>query len=128
MIIPALKEGKTVVCDRHIDSSLAYQGAGRGLGIDTVADINKYAIAGCPVDATVFIDLPHDKMFRSRRKAEELNDRFEVETADFHKRVYEGFRAVAAKNPAIIIISPCGDKTDTSKKIIGALRDKGLIK
>ena len=95
VIIPALNEGKIVVCDRHIDSSLAYQGAGRGLGIEEVADINKYAVRDCPVDATVFIDLPHDKMFRSRQKAEELNDRFEVETAEFHSRVYEGFRKAA---------------------------------
>lgn len=129
VIIPALKEGKIVVCDRHIDSSLAYQGAGRGLGVDEVADINKYAIKDCPVDATVFIDLPHDKMFRSRQKSEALNDRFEVETNEFHKRVYEGFRKAAEMYPdRFIVIEPCQEKADTSAKIIAALRDKGVIK
>lgn len=129
VIIPALNEGKIVVCDRHIDSSLAYQGAGRGLGIEEVADINKYAVRDCPVDATVFIDLPHDKMFRSRQKAEELNDRFEVETAEFHSRVYEGFRKAAEMYPErFITINPCFDKRETGKKIVDALVAKGVIK
>lgn len=68
VVIPALNEGKIVICDRHVDSSVAYQGAGRGLGTDVVKNINAKAIEGCPVDATVFIDLPHDKMFRSRKR------------------------------------------------------------
>ncbi len=129
VILPTLAEGKIVICDRHIDSSLAYQGAGRELGIDEVADINKYAIRGCPIDATIFIDLPHDKMFRSRQKAEALNDRFEVETSDFHKRVYDGFRKAAEMYPdRFIRIEPCDDKNETAKKIIAALVARGLIK
>lgn len=129
VIIPALDEGKTVVCDRHIDSSLAYQGEARGLGFEKVLQINEAATEGCPVDATVFIDLPHDKMFRSKKKSEALNDRFESETADFHEKVYEGFRKAAAKYPERIIrVSPCENKLCTSEKIISALREKGVIK
>ena len=128
-VIPALSEGKIVICDRHLDSSLAYQGAGRGLGIDEVEKLNETAVKDCPVDATIFIDLPHDKMFRSLKKAAEMGDRFEVETDDFHKRVYEGFSESAKKYPdRIIRIVPCESKSDTSEKIIGALRDRGLIK
>lgn len=129
VVIPAMAEGKIVICDRHLDSSLAYQGAGRGLGIDEVEKLNEAATKDCPVDATVFIDLPHDKMFRSLKKAAEMGDRFEVETDDFHKRVYEGFSEIAKKYPdRIIRIVPCESKSDTSEKIIGALRDRGLIK
>lgn len=118
-----------MICDRHVDSSVAYQGAGRGLGTDVVQNINAKAIEGCPVDATVFIDLPHDKMFRSRKKAEELGDRFEVESGDFHARVYKGFSDIADENPERVIrIVPCDCKTDTSKRIIDALREKGLIR
>ncbi len=128
-VIPALSEGKIVICDRHLDSSLAYQGAGRGLGIDEVEKLNETAVKACPVDETIFIDLPHDKMFRSLKKAAEMGDRFEVETDDFHKRVYEGFSEIAKKYPdRIIRIVPCESKSDTSEKIIGALRDRGLIK
>ncbi len=129
VVIPALNEGKIVICDRHVDSSVAYQGAGRGLGADVVKNINAKAIEGCPVDATVFIDLPHDKMFRSRKKAEEMGDRFEVESGDFHARVYKGFSDIADENPERVIrIVPCDCKTDTSKSIIDALREKGLIR
>ena len=68
-------------------------------------------------------------MFRSLKKAAEMGDRFEVETDDFHKRVYEGFSEIAKKYPdRIIRIVPCESKSDTSEKIIGALRDRGLIK
>lgn len=129
VVIPALNEGKTVICDRHVDSSVAYQGAGRGLGTDVVKNINAKAIEGCPVDATVFIDLPHDKMFRSRKKAEELGDRFEVESGDFHARVYKGFSDIADENPERVIrIVPCECKAETSRHIIDALREKGLIR
>ncbi|UKI52130.1 MAG: dTMP kinase [Clostridium sp.] len=129
VVIPALNEGKIVICDRHVDSSVAYQGAGRGLGADVVKNINAKAIEGCPIDATVFIDLPHDKMFRSRKKAEELGDRFEVESGDFHARVYKGFSDIADENPERVIrIVPCECKAETSRHIIDALREKGLIR
>ena len=101
VVIPALNEGKIVICDRHVDSSVAYQGA----------------------------DLPHDKMFRSRKKAEELGDRFEVESGDFHARVYKGFSDIADENPERVIrIVPCECKAETSRHIIDALREKGLIR
>lgn len=129
VVLPALNEGKIVVCDRHVDSSIAYQGAGRGLGTEIVKNINATAVEGCPVDATVFIDLPHEKMFRSLQKAESMGDRFEVESNDFHARVYKGFSDIANSEPERVIrIVPSECKNDTSKNIISALREKGLIK
>lgn len=129
VVIPALDAGKIVVCDRHVDSSIAYQGAGRGLGADVVKNINKQAVEGCPIDATIFLDLPHDKMFRSIKKSVELGDRFEVESGDFHARVYKGFSDIAKENPdRVIRIVPCENKADTNKAIINALKEKGLIK
>lgn len=129
VIIPADKDGVVVVCDRHIDSSLAYQGKARGLGVDEILKLNGLAVAGRSPDATVFIDLPHDKMFRSRQKSRDMNDRLEEESDAFHRKVYEGFRELAERFPdRIIRIEPCADRNDTSRKIIDALRAKGVIK
>lgn len=128
VIIPALKEGRLVVCDRHIDSSVAYQGAGRGLGTETVRKINEFALCGVSPDAVIFLDLPHDKMLRSKQKSEALNDRFERETAAFHARVYEGYLKAAADNPSFIRVVPCGEKRDTLNKIVSALRERGVLR
>ena len=64
-VLPALDAGKLVICDRYIDSSLAYQGAARGLGLEYVASINEKALKMCPPDLTVFFDIPPDEAFRS---------------------------------------------------------------
>ena len=77
VIQPAIKKGVIVVCDRHLDSSLAYQGFARGLGVDQVQEINKMAIDGTDPDVTIFLDLPHDKMFRPKEKVQKYDDRLE---------------------------------------------------
>ena len=125
VILPALSAGKTVICDRYVDSSAAYQGYARGLGIDFVRRINSYALANAVPDVTVFIDLRPSDAFRSVRR----EDRLEREKAEFHDKVYEGYLAQAStSNGRFVMIKPEKDKNETHRKIIAALREKGAVK
>ena len=98
-ILPALNEGKVVLCDRFVDSSLAYQGHGRGLGIDTIYTINAYAIENRLPDLTIFIDVPPhiglNRVFSNGRKV----DRLDLESLSFHQKVYEGYQILIQKYP-----------------------------
>ena len=96
MILPALKEGKIVICDRFVDSSLVYQGYARGLGED-VKTINDMAIKGAVPDITFLIMV--DPATGRRRMKERDMDRLEQLAEDFHERVYEGYMKLAEKEP-----------------------------
>ncbi|MBR3839593.1 MAG: dTMP kinase [Erysipelotrichales bacterium] len=92
-IKPALENGKVVICDRFVESSLAYQGYGRGIGIDEIYRINEFAIEGWLPDATFFLDLsPEAGLGRIETRANK--DRLDQESNDFHDRVYEGYQEV----------------------------------
>lgn len=96
VITPALAEGKVILCDRFIDSSLAYQGHGRGLGIDQVLMINQFGIGDHMPDVTIFIDVPPavglKRVFDNHgRKV----DRLDLEPVTFHEKVYEGYKILA---------------------------------
>ena len=96
VIIPAVNDGTVVICDRFVDSSVAYQAFGRGLG-DMVAEVNSYATAGLAPDITFFMDIDPE-VGRSRIADGEL-DRLEQEKSDFFRRVYDGYKSIAASNP-----------------------------
>jgi len=96
VIRPALEEGRVVVSDRFLDSSLAYQGSARGLGIDEVARINRWATADLMPDLTVLLELDPDAA--AGRGGEE--DRFEAEGAALQRQVLAGYRELAAAEPA----------------------------
>ncbi|MCI9598410.1 MAG: dTMP kinase [Firmicutes bacterium] len=100
VIQPALEQGTHVVCDRFIDSSVAYQGYGRGLG-DSVSIINAYAAAGCVPDITFFLRLEPD--VSKGRIQEGSLDRIELEAMDFHQRVFHGYEELALQFPERII-------------------------
>ena len=91
---PALCEGKLVVCDRYVDSSLAYQAYARGLGVEFVGKINAFALEKYPPDVTVFIDLTPEAAFKRKHGADE-NDRLEQAGIAFHKKVYDGYKRLA---------------------------------
>lgn len=96
---PALKEGKVVLCDRYLDSSLAYQGYARGLGIDRVYDINLYATEGLLPNLTLFVDIaPSVGLDRIKQNHRE-EDRLDKEKIDFHERVHSGYIEVARRFP-----------------------------
>lgn len=125
VIRPSLKRGETVICDRFIDSSVAYQGYARGLGAELVKRINEPAVGDCMPDLTVFIDLRPSQAFRTHRNS----DRLEQESLEFHEKVYEGFIAeTEASDGRIVRIKPDTDKFVTSQRILDLLRERGVCR
>jgi dTMP kinase len=101
VISPALDRGAIVITDRYVDSSLAYQGAGRNLPVEEIARFNWWATGGRVPDLTVLLDMdPIAGLSRRARSA----DRLEAEPADFHLRVRAGFRALAQAEPARYLV------------------------
>lgn len=96
-VIPLLEEGYIVLSDRYIDSSLAYQGYARGIGIERVLEINMFAREFLP-KVTYFFDV-RPEVGLARIKGREKIDRLDLETLDFHKKVYEGYKEVCKLYP-----------------------------
>ncbi|NEU32520.1 dTMP kinase [bacterium LRH843] len=98
-IIPALREGYIVLCDRFIDSSLVYQGFARELGLDAVKAINDFAIDGHMPDLTLYFDVnPNIGLKRIRENDERELNRLDLETMQFHELVRKGYHLVYQKN------------------------------
>lgn len=98
-VIPALAEGKVVLCDRFIDSSLAYQGHARGLGMEAVWSINQFAIQEIMPDVTFYLDIePEVGLARIQANADREINRLDLEALEFHQLVREGYQAVAAQD------------------------------
>jgi dTMP kinase len=97
VIRPSVEKGLVVLCDRFVDSSIAYQGGGRQLGVTLVAAINAPAVDGLMPDCTVYLDINHEEALRRRSKASAL-DRIEVEALSFHARVEEAYRQLILEN------------------------------
>jgi dTMP kinase len=103
IIIPALKEKKVVLCDRYLDSSIAYQAFGRNLGLEFVLKANTYALDYLP-DLTIFLDV--DPIIGQQRLADgraHKMDRLDLESMEFHHKVKEGFEYLLKENPQRII-------------------------
>jgi dTMP kinase len=92
---PALQAGRIVICDRYTDSSMAYQGYGRGLPLHAISKLNKLATSGIMPSLTFLVDIPVDRGF-DRIRGREF-DRFEIEDPTFHSRVREGYQKLARK-------------------------------
>ena len=124
VIRPALAAGKTVLCDRFLDSSLAYQGHARGLGIDKVYEINLYATEGILPDVTVYIDVDPMEGLNRINNAHRAVDRLDLETAAFHAKVRAGYLLIAEKFPERIRIvdgnKPLADIYSEIKNIVFA--------
>jgi dTMP kinase len=97
-VIPALKEGKLVICDRFIDSSLAYQGYARGIGMENVMKINEFAIDGYMPDLTVYFAIDPQLGLQRLTGRDEIN-RLDVEKLNFHNRVREGYEKLMEMYP-----------------------------
>ena len=115
LVRPALAAGKAVVCDRFVDSSVAYQGGGRGLGTDEVAALNALAVGGTLPDVTVYLRMAPDKAL-SRRLGAGQPDRLERERASFFTRTYEAYEALfageaAARTVTVDAAQPIADVT-----------------
>jgi dTMP kinase len=99
VIRPALGRGETVLTDRYIDSSVAYQGAGRSLGADAVRSINEWATSGLLPDLTVLLDVDPAVGRQRRTSGDAAEDRLESEADDFHTRIRDAFLSLAAARP-----------------------------
>ncbi len=93
-VIPALNQGKLVICERFVESSLAYQGYGRQIGMDEVFSINKFAIEDLMPDVTIFLDIKPDVGLERINSNRKDLDRLDLESIDFHERVYKGYEIV----------------------------------
>ncbi len=102
VVRPALAAGRNVVSDRSVYSSLAYQGYGRGLDLDALTALNRWAIADCWPQFVILLEVPEETV--ARRLAKRDLDRFEREGPEFHRRVAAGFRALAAESPATWVV------------------------
>lgn len=124
---PALAEGKLVVCDRYVDSSLAYQAYARGLGVDFISQINAQALKKYRPDVTIFIDLTPEAAFLRKHGADE-NDRLEQAGMAFHQRVYEGYKALAEQEPDRIVAVD-GNKTpqEIFADVLQILRNRNCL-
>ncbi|MDD4103461.1 MAG: dTMP kinase [Erysipelotrichaceae bacterium] len=125
-IWPALKDGKIVICDRYLDSSLAYQGGARGLGIEEVLKVNLFATENTWPDLTLLFDVdPEIGLSRiSKNAAREVN-RLDLEKLDFHKRVRNTFLQLAAQYPdRYIIIDASKSREEVALATLDAILSK----
>lgn len=103
VIIPALEDGRMVIADRFVDSSIVYQGYARGLGEEMVGTINSYATGGLVPDITFLINIPAEVGIARKNNQQKL-DRLEEESISFHKKVHEGYNRLKDKHSRIVEI------------------------
>lgn len=125
-VAPALERGTLVICDRYVDSSLAYQGYARGLGAEYVEAINGFALKEFCPDLTVFLDISPTAAFERKHGADK-DDRMEMQGLAFHEEVYKGYKKLAKKFPRICAVDCGGTKFETHEKIKKLLKDKGIV-
>lgn len=125
-VIPALNEGKLVICDRYVHSSLAYQGIARGLGEQYIAEINSFAIKNCRPDLTIFLNIPPERAF-ARKHGADKDDRMEQLGLEFHQKVYKGYVSLLDRYPEMYTVDCSGTKFETSDKIWQLLAERGII-
>lgn len=108
-VIPALQAGQVVLCDRFVDSSLVYQGIARGIGLEAIREINRFAIDRWMPDLTIYMDVaPEIGLARIRADREREMNRLDLEPDDFHRKVREGYRLVASQHPERIVTIDAG--------------------
>ena len=122
-IWPALKEGKIVLCDRYLDSSLAYQGGGRDLGVENVLNINLFATENTYPDLTIFFNVsPEVGLSRVSQDKKRVADRLDNESENFHDKVYETFLELTKKYKDRIVVidasKPLNEVIENTYKIL----------
>ena len=118
VIRPALERGATVICDRYLDTSVAYQGAGRGLGVDTILDLNLLAVGGLVPDRTVLVEIDVETALA---RVGEKGDRIERAGGAFWPRVVEAYGALAARFPDRFVVV---DGRRTIPELAQEIRDR----
>ena len=126
VVLPALRDGKTVLCDRFADATLAYQGFGRGLNLAWLEEIHNRFLQGLKPDLTFLLDLPVEEGLRRAWKRMEnqavKEDRFEKEDLAFHQRVREGYLLLARREPnRIVVLDGMKDEQTLHREILNRL-------
>jgi len=120
VIRPALERGAAVICDRYVDSSVAYQGIGRQLGLDRILDLNLAAVGGLLPDRTFLLELDPDEV---PARIQRHFDRLEREGDEFRARTAQGYRELAARFPErILVLDATRPADDLAEEVYGALR------
>ncbi len=122
LILPAIEKGQVVLCDRFIDSTSAYQGAGRGIDNEIVRKLNEIATCGLLPNLTIVIDLPAQEGL-ARALSNRQSDRIEQECLDFHKSVRKEFLKLAQREPHRIHVVDGSDSVEAVAKAIEAIVD-----
>lgn len=128
IIKPALNEGKMVICDRYVDSSVAYQGYGLDMGADLIAKINNHAIQGLFPDITFYLKISPEESLRRKIRMTERDgsnlDRIEQRELEFYTKVYEGFESLSMNDDRFITIDATFDKNLNHKTIFKNVIDR----
>ncbi|MBE0703555.1 MAG: dTMP kinase [Afipia sp.] len=127
LIRPALAEGKTVLCDRFYDSTLAYQGYGHGLDVVQLKQITTFATDGLKPDLTIYLDCPPEVGLKRKVSNHVEWNRLDDMDLNFHRRVYEGFKALIEEEPERwVIIDATQEPDHVYSQIISALQLRGF--
>lgn len=122
IMLPALASGTWIICDRFLDSTLAYQGYGRGMDLATINSINGFAVDGCRPDITILLDLPVETAVSRLSSRQTKADRLDGESRAFMQRTRDGYLAAAAHEPnRIIVINAEQSATDLAKNIFNII-------
>lgn len=128
LLIPSLKEGRIVLCDRFLDSTTVYQGAARRMSSDPIQNINTFAVGDLMPDLTIVIDVPAEVgMARIRHRASDLPDRMEQENIEFYERVRSGYLVLARSLPdRFLVVDGTQDAQTIEKQIWNEVRSRFL--
>jgi dTMP kinase len=122
LVMPALEAGRNVVCDRFVDSTVAYQGVARGLGIERVEDLTHLVVGSCMPDLTLLLRIDPERAFNRQT---EIDDRFEAEGVEFQKRVAEAYDDLAARHPErIVIVDGEADPDAVHERVMEIVRER----
>ncbi len=116
-IRPQVAQGKIVICDRYVDSSIVYQGFARGMGIEAIETINHYATGGLKPDLTILLQVSAEVGIKRKSDQQEL-DRLELQKLEFHQKVSEGYRLLAEREPDRILTIDATKTIDEIKLLI----------
>ena len=125
LIKPALKTGKTVICDRFFDSTFAYQGFGHGMDLCELKKINEFAVGKLKTDVCIILDLPAQRVLQRAKARRTREDRYEKMDLQFHEKVRQGFFKLAKEEAdRFIIINGSDSVSDVFAKVLEVCKDK----
>ncbi len=127
LILPALREGKYVICERYTHASIAYQGYGRGLDIKLIKELNNIATQGVCPDITIILDIDVKEGLKRVQRANREFDRLESENISFHEKVRIGYLELAGEDTNVVVINTMDTEKSIQKKIINILEERKII-